>query len=125
MRTTPVRSTMTMLERSNHERESPRAAEPDFPPDEYATRIANIRAGMAAAGLDGLLLTSGPNLTYLTGYPSPTRAGSRPYLFILPLSGDPDADRADGARTRGSTLLLGAGRTDLSRLVACPPRSDG
>jgi Xaa-Pro aminopeptidase len=60
-----------------------------FDRTEYADRVARVRQEMARRGLDGLLLTSGPNLTYLSGYPSPLRAGSRPFVFVLPLSGEP------------------------------------
>ncbi|MCC2626433.1 MAG: family metallopeptidase [Thermomicrobiales bacterium] len=60
-----------------------------FDRDEYLARVARVREEMARLGLDGLLLTSGPNLTYLTGYPSPSRAGSRPFIFLLPQSGPP------------------------------------
>lgn len=60
-----------------------------FARDEYVARVARVREEMARLGLDGMLLTSGPNLTYLSGYPSPLRAGSRPFIFLLPLSGAP------------------------------------
>ena len=60
-----------------------------FGRSEYETRAARVRSEMARAGLDGLLVTGGPNLTYLTGYPAPARSGSRPFVFILPQSGDP------------------------------------
>ena len=60
-----------------------------FPRDEYAARVARVRGAMARLGLDGMLLTSGPNLTYLSGYPSPLRSGSRPFILLLPLSGAP------------------------------------
>jgi Xaa-Pro aminopeptidase len=63
----------------------------DWPFDrvEYADRVVRVREEMARHGLDGVLLTSGPNLTYLSGYPSPLRAGSRPFVFVLPQSGEP------------------------------------
>src|SRR5829696_10495466 len=60
-----------------------------FERDEYLTRVARVREEMARLGLDGLLLTSGSNLTYLSGYPSPLRAVSRPFVFVLPQTGDP------------------------------------
>jgi Xaa-Pro aminopeptidase len=60
-----------------------------FDCDEYLSRVARVREEMARLGLDGLFLTSGPNLTYLSGYPSPLRAGSRPFIFLLPQSGNP------------------------------------
>ena len=63
--------------------------EQPFPEDEYQARVARVRQEMARHDLDGLLLTSGPNLTYLSGYPSPLRAGSRPFVFLLPQAGEP------------------------------------
>lgn len=63
--------------------------ETPFPRAEYDARVARVRAEMVRRGIDGLLLTSGPNLTYVTGYPSPVRALARPFIFILPQAGDP------------------------------------
>lgn len=63
--------------------------ETPFPREEYAARVERVRADMARQGMDGLLLTSGPNLTYLSGYPSPVRAAARPFIFILPQAGEP------------------------------------
>ncbi len=63
--------------------------ETPFPRAEYESRVARVRAEMANRAIDGLLLTSGPNLTYLTGYPSPVRAAARPFIFILPQAGEP------------------------------------
>jgi Xaa-Pro dipeptidase len=60
-----------------------------FDRNEYQERVAHVREEMARLGLDGLLLTSGPNLTYLSGYPSPLRAVSRPFIFVLPRTGEP------------------------------------
>jgi Xaa-Pro aminopeptidase len=39
-----------------------------FPPEEYATRHANVRANLAKHGVDALYVTSPADLTYLTGY---------------------------------------------------------
>ena len=43
-------------------------SEMSFAPAEYEARLARVRERMAAAGIDTLLLTSAPNLLYLTGY---------------------------------------------------------
>jgi Xaa-Pro aminopeptidase len=56
---------------------------------ELLERAADLRQRMSAAGLDALLLTTGDNLKYVSGYPSPLRSGPRPFLFILPLTGEP------------------------------------
>jgi len=39
-----------------------------FPPEEFAARLARVRAAMDAAGLDALLLTDPADIFYLTGY---------------------------------------------------------
>lgn len=63
--------------------------ETPFSREEYTARTARVQAEMAHQGLDGLLLTAGPNLTYLSGYPSPVRATARPFILILPQAGEP------------------------------------
>lgn len=55
---------------------------------EHAARIARAQTLMAQADLDALLLANGPNLFYFTGFPR-ARAGSRPYLLLIPQSGAP------------------------------------
>jgi Xaa-Pro dipeptidase len=61
-------------------------AEPSFEPAEYEARLAAVRARMEAAGLDTLLLTSAPNLCYLTGYETimPTCYA----VAVIPLEGE-------------------------------------
>jgi Xaa-Pro aminopeptidase len=44
---------------------------------------------MCAKGLQAVVLGTGANLKYFSGYPSPTRSGSRPFFLLLPLDGDP------------------------------------
>jgi Xaa-Pro dipeptidase len=61
-------------------------AELPFSLEEFEARLAATRAGMAAAGLDGLVLTSPENLYYLSGYES---AG---YLALQALLVGLDAD---------------------------------
>lgn len=60
-----------------------------FPPEEYRARLTRVQTEMGRQGLDGLLLTSGPNLTYLSGYPSPVRSAARPFLLVVPQAGPP------------------------------------
>jgi Xaa-Pro aminopeptidase len=57
--------------------------------EELIERATGLRQRMTKAGLDALLLTTGDNLKYVSGYPSPVRSGPRPFLFILPLNGEP------------------------------------
>ena len=63
-----------------------------FPEAEYRARLVRMQAGMAAAGLDALLLTTEPDLRYVTGFltrfwESPTR----PWFLVVPGAGDPVA----------------------------------
>ena len=39
-----------------------------FPAEEYASRLDRIQAALAAADLDGVLLTETANFEYVTGY---------------------------------------------------------
>ena len=72
---------------------------------ELKERADLLRSRMAEAGLDGLLLTTGDNLKYASGYPSPARSGPRPFVFLLPLSGEP-------------VLIVHAGRESEARRFA-------
>jgi Xaa-Pro dipeptidase len=57
-----------------------------FSIEEYQARLARVRECMAAAGLETLVLTSAPNLLYLTGYETimPTCYA----VAVVPRSGD-------------------------------------
>ncbi len=57
--------------------------------EELLERANALRRRTAAGGLDALLLTTGDNLRYVSGYASPARSGARPFIFILPLHGEP------------------------------------
>lgn len=83
-----------------------------FTRDEYAARMARAAADGAAAGLDGVLVTPGPDLVWLTGY-RPTALTERLTLLLLatdreptllvPTLERPDAERAAGV---GATAVL-------------------
>lgn len=60
-----------------------------IPEGEYGQRLERLRAGMADEGLDALLLTTGLNLAYFSGYPSPARNVARPFFVLLPGKSDP------------------------------------
>lgn len=62
---------------------------PRIPQKEYPERLERLRGLMKGAGLRGTLLTTGMNLAYFTGYPSPIRNVARPFFVLLPLNGDP------------------------------------
>lgn len=58
-----------------------------FPKSEYDGRVARAREGLAAAGLDAMVVTGPENIFYLTGQQTPGY-----YMFqalVLPADGDP------------------------------------
>ena len=58
-----------------------------FPKSEYDARVARAREGLAAAGLDAMVVTGPENIFYLTGQQTPGY-----YMFqalVLPAEGDP------------------------------------
>jgi Xaa-Pro dipeptidase len=57
-----------------------------FTQDEYDQRVAAVRAGMAARGLDLLVVTVPENVTYLTGYETIGYASFQ--TLAVPLAGD-------------------------------------
>lgn len=58
--------------------------------DEYPRRVARARTLMSAHDLDAILIFTGPNMAYLSGATQvDTRSGSRPYIYLLPQTGDP------------------------------------
>jgi Xaa-Pro dipeptidase len=50
---------------------------------------------MAEQAIDALLLLTGPNLVYFTGMPC-GRSGSRPFVYVLPVDGEPTLIVQDG-----------------------------
>src|SRR3954451_8500592 len=77
-----------------------------FTSDDYAARTAGVVTAAGAAGLDGVLVTPGPDLVWLTGY-RPTAITERLTMLFLtpereptllvPTLERPDAERAEGA----------------------------
>ena len=77
-----------------------------FTRDDYAIRMARVTEDAREAGLDGIIVTPGPDLVWLTGY-RPTAIterltmlvltpGKRPALLV-PVLERPDAEAAEGA----------------------------
>lgn len=62
---------------------------PPFQKSEYVLRLQKIQASMAQNNLRALLLTSGPNHFYLSGYPIEWNAPSRPSILIVPPKDNP------------------------------------
>ncbi|WP_344250156.1 aminopeptidase P family N-terminal domain-containing protein, partial [Isoptericola hypogeus] len=58
-----------------------------FPPHVYADRRRRAAEQAAAAGLDGVLLTPGPDLRYFLGY-TPAADLERLTMLVLPADGD-------------------------------------
>jgi Xaa-Pro aminopeptidase len=56
---------------------------------EYSQRLERLRALMQQQGMEAVLLGTGTNLAYFSGYPSPSRSVPRPFFMLLPLRGDP------------------------------------
>ena len=83
-----------------------------FTRDDYAARMARVVADGEAAGVDGVLVTPGPDLVWLTGY-QPTAITERLTMLFLtadreptllvPTLERPDAERADG--TAATTVV--------------------
>ncbi|MBA2956255.1 M24 family metallopeptidase [Nocardioides sp. MAH-18] len=83
-----------------------------FTRDDYAARMARVVADGHAAGVDGVLVTPGPDLVWLTGY-QPTAITERLTMLFLttdreptllvPTLERPDAERADG--TAATTVV--------------------
>ena len=62
----------------------------EYPPrSEYPQRLERLRALMVERGMQAVLLGTGANLAYFSGYPSPARSVPRPFFVLLPLNGDP------------------------------------
>jgi Xaa-Pro aminopeptidase len=67
-----------------------------FPISEYEGRVEKARALMKERGIDALVVGTGPNLTYFSGYPSPTKSVSRPFILLLPGRGEPSLVLQEG-----------------------------
>ena len=83
-----------------------RSAPTPFTSDDYAARMARVADDALAAGLDGVLVTPGPDLVWLTGY-RPTAITERltmlvltidaPPTLLVPVLERPDAEAAEGS----------------------------
>ncbi|MCY0094963.1 M24 family metallopeptidase [Hoeflea ulvae] len=63
-----------------------------FPPAEFEARLSRAQTAMAAAGLDGLLLTTEAEFRYFTGFLSRFwLSPTRPWFLLVPASGNPVA----------------------------------
>ena len=108
-----------------------------FTADDFAERLRGAAHAAQDAGLDGILVTPGPDLLYLTGY-APVAITERITMLVVPVDAEPamivprlerpDADAAAGASilritdwtdgsdpyTESARLMAGAGRYAVS-----------
>ncbi|HYQ76248.1 aminopeptidase P family N-terminal domain-containing protein, partial [Cellulomonas sp.] len=83
-----------------------------FTRDDYAARMARVVADAGAAGLDGVLVTPGPDLVWLTGY-QPTAITERLTLLALTADREPtlvvpalERPDAEGAAGTAATAVV-------------------
>jgi Xaa-Pro aminopeptidase len=93
-----------------------------FPAAEYRARVARAQAMMSEAGLDALLLTTEPEIRYVTGFltrfwESPTR----PWYVVLPAQGDPVAV----IPSIGADVMARTWITDIRTWRSPDPEDDG
>ena len=81
--------------------------EPAFTPDEYGSRVARVRRGMAERGLDGLLVFSPHNIYYLSGMDSENLFDFQ--CLIVPADGEPTLVILDFEEARAENSV-GLGR---------------
>lgn len=93
-----------------------------FPAQEYRDRVAALQAGMAAQGLDALLLTSPADLFYVTGFLTRFwESPARPWFLVVPQTGAPVAVIPSiGAALMGRTWVQ-----DIRTWDAPDPRDGG
>ncbi|RDC71224.1 aminopeptidase P family protein [Rhodovulum sp. 12E13] len=93
-----------------------------FPAAEYRRRVEALQEGMAAAGLDALLLTTPPDVFYVTGFLTRFwESPARPWFVVVPAAGMPVAViPAIGAELMARTWV-----TDIRTWQAPDPRDDG
>ena len=93
-----------------------------FPAAEFERRIARLHGIMRAHRLDGVLLTTPPNVRYVTGFDSQFwESPTRPWFVLVPLDGAPIAIIPDiGAPEMAKTWV-----TDIRSWPAPVPEDDG
>ncbi|MDJ0825272.1 MAG: Xaa-Pro peptidase family protein [Rhodobacter sp.] len=64
----------------------------DFPASEFHGRAARLQSGLQRADMDALLLTTAPDVFYLSGFLTRFwESPARPWFLLLPAAGDPVA----------------------------------
>jgi D-alanyl-D-alanine dipeptidase len=80
-----------------------------FTTGDFTARLRRAAAAAGAEGLDGLLVTPGPDLLYLTGY-APVAITERLTLLVVPVDGEPSLvvpklERPDAEEAAGAPAL--------------------
>jgi Xaa-Pro aminopeptidase len=106
-----------------------------FTTEDYAARMARVVEDGRSAGFDGVLVTPGPDLVWLTGY-QPTAITERLTMLLLTTSGEPtllvptlERPDAEGAQGAPATTLVdwrdGEDPYDVARRLLRPDGSYG
>lgn len=95
---------------------------PGFAAEEYRRRVGALQAGMRRAGIDALLLTTPPDVFYVTGFLTRFwESPARPWFVVVPGAGAPVAViPAIGAELMGRTWI-----TDIRTWESPDPVDDG
>jgi Xaa-Pro aminopeptidase len=98
------------------------ASERGFPAAEHRRRVTALQGAMAAAEIDALLLTTPPDVYYVTGFLTRFwESPARPWFVVVPASGEPVAVIPTiGAMLMGRTWL-----SDIRCWDAPDPHDDG
>jgi len=93
-----------------------------FSAAEFRARVARLQVGMAAGGVDALLLTTAPDVFYVTGFLTRFwESPARPWFVVVPALGDPVAVIPTiGAELMGKTWV-----SDIRTWVAPDLADDG
>lgn len=93
-----------------------------FPAREFRDRVARLQAGMAAQGLDALLLTGAADVFYVTGFLTRFwESPARPWFVVVPHKGDPVAV----IPAIGASLMARTWVRQVRTWDAPDPRDDG
>ena len=93
-----------------------------FPEREFRDRLGRLQAAMATDGLDALLLTSPPDIFYVTGFLTRFwESPARPWFVVVPATGDP----VSVIPSIGADLMRRTWITRIRIWEAPDPRDDG
>ena len=89
-----------------------------FTADDFAERLRRARLAAGDAGLDGILVTPGPDLLYLTGY-APVAITERITMLVVPVDAEPAMivprlERPDAEAAAGASIVRISDWTDGS-----------